>query len=172
MLGKIEDGRRRGWQRMRWLNDITDSMDMSLSKLWELVMNREACSVLQSMGHKKLDTTERLNWTDVEHKKFVIAISTKVGVKIPKRCTGACFKMKLQKPMVRFLTQRNKYQIRGQCSIHQKALGSPSMTTIIVILRSVIICDQCSHKWRLSSQIGALNFQQGMLIKITETLKM
>ena len=53
MLGKIEGGKRRGRQRMRWLDGITDSTDISLSKLWELVMDREA-GVLQSMGSQRV----------------------------------------------------------------------------------------------------------------------
>ena len=65
MLGKIEDGKRRGWQRMRWLDSVTDSVDMSLSKLRELVMEREAWSAVVH-GVTKYQTWLH-DWTELSY---------------------------------------------------------------------------------------------------------
>ena len=66
MLGKIESRRRRGWQRIRWLDDIMDSVNMSLNRLWELVMDREAWrAAVHGVTKSWTQLSDQLNWNEL-----------------------------------------------------------------------------------------------------------
>ena len=104
MLGGIGVRRRRGWQRMRWLDGITDSMNMNLGELWVIGDGQGGLVCCDSWGHKESDTTERLNWTKEYNKSqtcffkahsFIYLAFLRVSSFLWVHSTGSCFGLRI-----------------------------------------------------------------------------
>ena len=138
MLVKIE-GKRRGWPRMRWLNGITDSMDMSLSKLWEMVKDSEMCCSL--WDHKESDTTEQLNNSTLNsipsYVYIIFFLSIVWSVAYHMIYAGECHFVHLRKSYILYMSYRSSWFVfssfsclLSRCSIIESSVLN--FTAIII----------------------------------------
>ena len=128
ILGKIEGKRRRGKQRMRWLNGVTESMDMNLSKLWEIVKGREKPGVLQSMESRRVGHDSATEEQVLKERKC----NSGVWDRYENRKLGAVWSKQ-------FLSERARLQGWGWTSIWMTDRYAESKTTILrnLVIRTV-----------------------------------
>jgi len=152
MLGKIEGRKRRGWQRMRWLDGITDSMDMSLVKLWELVMYREAW---HAAIHRVTKSQTRLSdWTELRHSIFSLERQ-----KWPLKAARAAWVEYRWKPMGISQELQNKRLSAAFEWPSMPTRNGASKTTLFVTLEKTIAprdCNRSQARWTESMSMAWL----------------